>query len=622
MPVPTIPTNFQPFSTTPRISQRHTPATATTISLSLGISQHHSPGNRLSNSQLHSPSTSAPRYNLSPAVSSGGTTTQQHLQATHNTTTTSQHLHQSTTHTTPAPSPSTSTATPTTSSTSQHISQAPSISQYPAHSRYNTAQFYRMAEGIMTKAFIKGSWVEGSGGTFPVTDPATGEEIAKVADCTVQDVNTAIEAASVATETWRLKSVKERAAVLLKVREELLKDKERIATLLTRENGKPLGESMGEVGFAASFFEWFAEEARRQYGETIPSAVPTKRMITIRQPVGVAALITPWNFPIGMIGRKVSAALAAGCTCIIKPAEDTPLTALAFVRACERAGVPAGVVNVVPCSRARVQEVGAALCDSPKVQILSFTGSTGVGQWLYSRCGSTMKKISMELGGNAPFIVFPTAKLDQAIPGAMASKFRNTGQTCVTANRIFVHESIHDAFVSGLEAAMTKELKMGRGLEAGVTQGPIINQRQYDRLDKMVKESVAAGATVVRGGMSCGGLFYPPTLLTGVKPNMPIAQQEIFGPVAAILKFKTEEEVIRLANTTDRGLAGYFYSNDLGQVWRVAEALEVGMVGVNEPMVSTCEAPFGGFKLSGFGKEGSKHGLDEYSNLKYICFGI
>jgi len=474
----------------------------------------------------------------------------------------------------------------------------------------------------MTKAYVGGAWVNGRGGTFPVCDPATGEEIAKVADCTVDDVHTAIEAAAGAYETWRVKTVKERAAVLLKVRDELLKDKEHIATVLTRENGKPLGEATGEVGFAASFFEWFAEEARRQYGETIPSPAPSKRMITVRQPVGVAALITPWNFPIGMIGRKVSAALAAGCTCVIKPAEDTPLSALAFVRACERAGVPAGVVNVVPCSRARVQEVGAALCDSTDVKILSFTGSTAVGQWLYSRCGPTIKKLSLELGGDAPFIVFPTAKMDQAITGAMAAKFRNTGQTCVTANRIYVHESLHDQFVTSFVAAMGRELRMGRGLDSGVTQGPIINQRQFDRLEKMVQESVAAGAKVVRGGSSPGGLFFPPTLLTGVTSNMPIARQEIFGPVAAIIKFKTEEEVVRLANTTERGLAGYFYSNDMSQVWRVAEALEVGMVGVNEPMVSTCESPFGGFKLSGLGKEGSKHGMDEYTNLKYICFGI
>ncbi|XP_050718624.1 succinate-semialdehyde dehydrogenase, mitochondrial-like [Eriocheir sinensis] len=479
-----------------------------------------------------------------------------------------------------------------------------------------------MSQQLVTRAWVGGKWVMGRGGTFPVMDPATGDEIAKVADCTVEDVNAAIEAAAAAFEAWRRREVKERAAILLKVRDCLLQDKEYIATILSRENGKPFAEAAGEVGFAASFFEWFAEESRRQYGETIPSPVSSKRMITIRQPVGVAALITPWNFPIGMIGRKVAAALAAGCTCVVKPAEDTPLTALLFAKACERAGVPAGAVNVVPCSRERVQEVGAALCDSPRVQALSFTGSTAVGQWLYSRCGPSIKKLSLELGGDAPFIVFPSAELTRAVEGLMAAKFRNTGQTCVTANRIFVHESIHDEFVSRYAAAMDAELKTGCGLDKGINQGPIINKRQFDRLVKMVNDSVKAGAKTVRGGLTAGGLFYTPTLLTGVTMDMPVATNEIFGPVAAIIKFQTEEEVIRLANTTDRGLAGYFYSNDVSQVWRVAEALEVGMVGVNEPMISTCEAPFGGVKTSGLGKEGSKHGLDEYTHLKYICFGI
>lgn len=475
---------------------------------------------------------------------------------------------------------------------------------------------------LITRAWIGGQWINGRGGTFSVTDPATGDEIASVADCTVEDVHTAIEAASAAYEGWRRKNVKERAAVLLKVRDGLLQEKNTLATILSRENGKPLGEAEGEVGFAASFFEWFAEESRRQYGETIPSAVPSKRMITVRQPVGVAALITPWNFPIGMIGRKVAAALAAGCTCVLKPAEDTPLTALYFAKVCEQAGVPAGVVNVVPCSREKVQEVGAALCASPLVQVVSFTGSTGVGQWLYSRCGPTVKKLALELGGNAPFIVFPSADLTRAVKGALAAKFRNTGQTCVTANRIFVHESIHDEFVSRFASAMDAELKTGRGLDRSNNLGPIINQRQFDRLVKIVKDTVSAGAKTVRGGLALGGLFYAPTLLTGVTMDMPAATEEIFGPVAAIIPFQKEEEVIRLANTTDKGLAGYFYSNDLSQVWRVAEALDSGMVGVNEPMVSTCEAPFGGVKQSGLGKEGSKYGLDEFTHLKYICFGI
>ncbi|XP_069941988.1 succinate-semialdehyde dehydrogenase, mitochondrial-like isoform X2 [Cherax quadricarinatus] len=422
---------------------------------------------------------------------------------------------------------------------------------------------------LLTKAYIGGSWRAGRGGTFPVYDPATGEEITRVADCTVEDLDEAIEAASEAYSSWRHTTVKQRATLLHKIQVALLDNKDTIATTLTRENGKPKAEAAGEVMFAASFFEWFAEETRRQYGETIPSAAATKRMITVRQPVGVAAVITPWNFPIAMLARKVSAALAAGCTCVIKPAEDTPLVALAFAKVCESVGVPVGVVNVVPCSRGRVQQIGSRLCESPKVHILSFTGSTAVGKWLYSRCGSTLKKVSLELGGDAPFIVFPSANMDTAIAGTMVCKFRNTGQ-----------------------------------------------------LDKMVRETVSAGAQVVRGGASQGGLYYAPTLLTGVTPDMALAKNEIFGPVAPIIKFSTEEEVVSLANTTDRGLAGYFYSNDLSQVWRVAEALEVGMVGVNEGLLSTCEAPFGGFKHSGLGKEGSKHGLDEYSNLKYICFGV
>ncbi|XP_042241830.1 succinate-semialdehyde dehydrogenase, mitochondrial-like [Homarus americanus] len=479
-----------------------------------------------------------------------------------------------------------------------------------------------MSQKLVTEAYVGGVWRGGRGGTFAVYDPATGAEIAQVADCSSQDVEEAIEAASEAYLIWRHTSVKERAALLYKIRDSLLANKDNLATTITRESGKPLGQSAGEVGFSASFFEWFAEEARRQYGETIPSSVASKRMVTIRQPVGVAALITPWNFPIAMMARKLAAALAAGCTCVIKPAEDTPLIALAFTKLCEDVGVPAGVINVVPCSRERVLEVGAALCDSPQVQVLSFTGSTAVGQWLYSRCGLTVKKLSLELGGDAPFIVFPTANLDLAIPGAMASKFRNTGQTCVSANRFFVHESLHDEFVSRLAAAMDTELKVGRGLDTGVNQGPLINQRQHDRLVKMVKETVAEGAQVVRGGTSMSGLYYPPTLLTGVTPAMTLAKNEIFGPVAIIMKFKTEEEVVKLSNHTRRGLAGYFYSNDVSQVWRVAEAMEVGMVGVNETLMSTCEAPFGGVKYSGIGKEGSKYGLDEYSSLKYICFGV
>lgn len=477
---------------------------------------------------------------------------------------------------------------------------------------------------IETRAYINGKFVAGRGGQFPVLNPATGEQVALVADCTPQDVQDAIDAANIAFKTWKKTTVKERSTIMLKIRDLLLQDKNRneLATLLTTEMGKVRNEAFGEVGFAASFFEWFAEESRRQYGETIPVPAPSKRFMTVRQPAGVAAMITPWNFPIGMIGRKVGAALAAGCTCVLKPAEDTPLIALAFAKLCEEAGVPAGVVNVVPCSRDRVQEVGAVLCDSPKIQVLSFTGSTAVGQWLYSRCGNTVKKLSLELGGDAPFIVFPSADMNKAVTGAMGAKFRNSGQTCVTANRFFVHESIHDDFVNRFVSAMGKELKMANGLEPGAQQGPLINQKQHARCAELVKQGVAAGAKMVYQAQSVPGpLFYPPTLLTGVTPSNPLAKNEIFGPVISVIKFTNENEVVELANDTERGLAGYFYSEDVSQIWRVAEAMEVGMVGVNEPFVSTCEAPFGGVKLSGLGKEGSLHGLDEYTHLKLICFG-
>lgn len=442
-----------------------------------------------------------------------------------------------------------------------------------------------------------------------------------MANCTAGDVCAAIEAATAAFQTWRRTTPKERSAFLLKVRDAIHADKETFATTLTRENGKPKSEAFGEINYATSFLEWFAEEARRQYGDTIPSSVPSKRMITMKQPIGVAAIITPWNFPLAMVTRKVGAALAAGCTCVIKPPEDTPLSVLLFAKVCETVGIPAGVVNVVPCSRERVEEVGATLCESPKIRALSFTGSSPVGKWLYNRCSSTMKRLSLELGGDSPFIVFPSANINVAVKAAMDSKFRNTGQACIAANRIFVHESLHDDFVSRFANAMDS-LKVGNGLDPGVNQGPLINQRQMDRLEKILKETVEAGAKVVRGGSSLGGLFCAPTLLTDVNMDMAISKQEIFGPVAAVMKFKTEEEVIRLANATEMGLGGYFFSNDLSQVWRVAEALEVGLLGVNDGMMSTCEAPFGGVKHSGLGKEGSRHGMDEFTNLKYICFGV
>ncbi|KAL7648601.1 UNVERIFIED_CONTAM: hypothetical protein RMT77_000507 [Armadillidium vulgare] len=474
---------------------------------------------------------------------------------------------------------------------------------------------------LKTKAYWNGEWHNGRGGTFPVFNPANGEKIADVANCIIKDYEEAVSSASKAFRSWSRTTVKERASLLHKLKDLLLQNKEEIATLLTMENGKSKSESLGEVGFSASFFEWFAEESKRQYGETVPSSVPSKRYVTIRQPAGVAALITPWNFPIAMFSRKVSAALAAGCTCVIKPAEDTPLVALFFAQLCTDAGVPKGVINVLPCSRSNVQEVGSFLANSENIQILSFTGSVEAGKKLYSLSANTVKKISLELGGNAPFIVFPSADLKLAVNGAMAAKFRNSGQTCVSGNRFFVHDSIHDEFVKSFSEAIDSQLKLGNGLDEGVNQGPLINNRQLERLRKIVDETVIMGAKVFKGGKAKTGLFFEPTILTKVTVGMPAAREEIFGPVAAIIRFKTEEEVIKWANDTDRGLAGYVYTNDYSQSWRMAEALEYGMVGVNESLVSTCETPFGGIKTSGFGKEGSKHGLDEYSILKYVCFG-
>lgn len=458
------------------------------------------------------------------------------------------------------------------------------------------------------------------GAVFPVLCPATGATIATVADCTAQDAVRAVDAADAAQASWSRSPVSERVAVLRRLSAELLTRRASIAALLTKENGKPLAEATGEVGFAASFFDWFAEEARRSYGDTIPSPSPSKRMLTVRQPVGVTALITPWNFPIGMIGRKVAAALAAGCTCVIKPAEDTPLVALAFAQVVEACGVPQGVVNVVPCSRANAPAVGAIFCSAPSVRMLSFTGSSDVGKVLAERCGAALKRVALELGGDAPFVVFPSADMARAVQGAMDSKFRNTGQTCVTANRFLVQRAVVAPFIRGLREAMAG-LVMGDGMKGGVTQGPLINSRQHARLCRIVSLSVQQGAKVLVGGTPGEGLFYPPTILVDVTPDMPVVKEEIFGPVVAIMEFDTEEEALQLANATDKGLAGFFFTSDLNQAIRVSERMEVGMVGVNEGLVSTCEAPFGGVKHSGVGKEGSRHGLDEYTNIKYICIG-
>ncbi|XP_023343673.1 succinate-semialdehyde dehydrogenase, mitochondrial isoform X2 [Eurytemora carolleeae] len=389
--------------------------------------------------------------------------------------------------------------------------------------------------------------------------------------------------------------------------------------ILTLENGKPLEKARGEIKFSASFFHWFAEECRRSYGDVIPSPVSGKELFTIVEPLGVAALICPWNFPIGMPARKVSAALAAGCTCVIKPAEDTPLSTIELVKIIQKAGIPQGVVNVITCSRDNVQNIGTELCTNPKVSIVSFTGSCEVGRTLYSLCGKSLKRVALELGGNAPFIIFSSANLQSAVNGLMGAKFRNAGQTCVTANRILIQEDVYDEVLK-MFTEQVKKLKVGNGIDAEFQQGPLINNKQKERVARIVAESVAKGATVVCGGKQEGNGFEP-TILTDLTVDMPCWKEEIFGPVASILKFKDEAEAVNIANNTDRGLAAYFYSSDYQQISRVSRSLEAGMIGENDVAISTTEAPFGGYKSSGIGKEGSKYGLDEYSNRKLICKG-
>jgi len=475
-----------------------------------------------------------------------------------------------------------------------------------------------------TQLYVGGQWRPATDGhTFPVLNPASGAHLQDVSDATEDDVRAACQAAAEAFTTYRKTTAKERMAILNKIRDGLLESKQEIGEILCKENGKPLGEAQGEVGFAASFFDWFGQEGRRAYGQHIPAPAGDRQLVTVKQPCGVAALITPWNFPIGMLARKTAAALAAGCTVVIKPAEDTPLTALAFAAVCERVGVPAGLVSVVPCSRRRVAAVGKLLCEEPSVRLLSFTGSTEVGTLLYRDSAPSCKRIHLELGGNAPFIVFDSADLELAVSGALAAKFRNTGQTCVTTNRLFVQAGVYDKFVSALKEGMARTLKVGDGMVAGNNQGPLINERQLRKVEALVKSAVAGGAQVLCGGSQPaeGGLFFSPTLLTAVTPEMALYREEIFGPVVAVYKFSTEEEVVKMANDTDKGLAGYFYTSDYQQSWRVALALDYGLVGVNEGLVSTCEAPFGGFKHSGFGKEGAQQGLDDFMETKYICFG-
>ncbi|WP_264766203.1 NAD-dependent succinate-semialdehyde dehydrogenase [Marinobacter fonticola] len=471
------------------------------------------------------------------------------------------------------------------------------------------------------QAYINGQWVAAAKGhTFPVFNPSTGGKVAAVPDLDADDTLAAIDAAETALKPWQALTAKQRAAYLRQWFDLILANQDDLARIMTTEQGKPLAEARGEVAYGASFVEWFAEEAKRSYGDVIPAHGTDKRLVTIRQPVGVVAAITPWNFPIAMITRKVAPALAAGCTVVIKPGEDTPLSALALAELAHRAGIPAGVINVVPTLQA--PEVGRVLCADSRVRKLSFTGSTPVGKLLMRQCADTVKKVSLELGGNAPFIVFDDADVDAAVAGLMASKFRNAGQTCVCTNRVLVQDSIHDVFVDKLNAAV-RELKAGDGFGEGVSIGPLINDKAVNKVRDLVDDALTSGAQICHQnvGMPDNPHFYPPTVVTGVTPAMRIAQEEIFGPVATVFRFTDEAEAVALANDTPFGLAAYFYSRDIGRVWRVAEALEYGMVGINEGLISTEVAPFGGIKESGLGREGSRYGIDDFVEIKYLCMG-
>ena len=472
---------------------------------------------------------------------------------------------------------------------------------------------------LKNAAYINGAWVTGEG-TFDVHDPATGKTIASVANLTQQAAGAAIDAANKAWPLWRDKTAKERAAILMEWYRLQMLHADDLARIMTAEQGKPLAEAKGEVAYGASFVEWFAEEGRRIYGETIPSTDQNRRLLVLKQPIGVCAAITPWNFPIAMITRKVAPALAAGCTVVIKPAEQTPLSALALAELANRAGMPAGVLNVLTADSQRSIEIGKLLCSSDTVRHLSFTGSTEVGRILAAQCAPTIKKISLELGGNAPFIVFDDADIDSAVEGAMISKYRNAGQTCVCANRFYVQETVYEKFVEKF-AAKAKAIRVGNGFEPGVQQGPMIDEQALEKIELHVSDALSKGAKLVTGGQREGERAYQPTVLSHVTSEMRCAREETFGPVAPVFSFKTEEEAIALANNTEFGLASYFYSRDIGRIFRVGEALEYGMVGINTGLISTAEAPFGGVKQSGLGREGSHHGIEDYVEMKYLCLG-
>ena len=474
------------------------------------------------------------------------------------------------------------------------------------------------------EAFINGKWVKSSTGkTFPINNPATDEIIAQVTNLDVADADKAIAAANAAFPKWKSITGKERAGLMRKWFDLILQNKDDLAILMTLEQGKPLAESVGEVVYGASFIEWYAEEAKRVSG-TIPTTIwGDKRFMVLKQPVGVCVAITPWNFPNAMITRKIAPAMAAGCTIVIKPAEQTPLSALALAELAIRAGIPEGVMNIVTADADQSIAIGKTLCASPIVRHLSFTGSTEVGRILMSQCAPTVKKLGLELGGHAPFIVFEDADIDAAVAGAIASKYRNSGQTCVCANRIYVHKKVHDAFVEKFSKAV-QTIKVGNGMDTGISQGPLIDRAALEKVERHIADALSKGAKLITGGKPSplGGTFYEPTILANVTSNMLITYEETFGPVAPIIPFESDDEVVELANNSQYGLASYFYSRDIGRIWKVAEALEYGMVGVNSGILANEVVPFGGVKQSGLGREGSVFGMDEYLELKYVCITL
>lgn len=474
---------------------------------------------------------------------------------------------------------------------------------------------------LETRAYVGGAWIEGENGTFDVTNPARGDVIARVADLSRAQVADAIAHAETAQKEWAARTGKERAAILRRWFDLMMENAHDLATILTAEQGKPLPEAMGEIAYGASFVEFFGEEAKRVYGEMIPGHQRDKRIMVLKQPIGVAASITPWNFPNAMITRKAAPALAVGCAFVARPASETPLSAIALAVLAERAGIPAGVFNVVPSSRA--SEIGKEFCENPTVRKITFTGSTEVGRILLRQAADQIKKCSMELGGNAPFIVFDDADLDAAVEGAMMCKFRNNGQTCVCANRIYVQAGVYDAFAEKLKAAV-QNLKVGDGLEEGVTTGPLISQEAVEKVLEHLGDVTAKGGQVLTGGKphELGGTFFEPTIVTGVTQDMKVAREETFGPLAPLFRFEDEDEVIAMANDTIFGLAAYFYARDLSRVYKVAEALEYGIVGVNTGIISTELGPFGGVKQSGLGREGSHHGIEDYLEMKYVCLSV